>query len=373
MRIISESLPQISEDTIQKWNKALPAERKKIVQDIIEQYHKPELNNIFAAIYANLDYHGIDPKKNPYIEFLDKLDFKPETKDLTNFVALNALITAGNVDLKHDYLTEKSLYDRSEKDFTYTVNIFETILDRAKLSKYFDNITDISIYPLYDDNNNILPAGLNKEKGNTIYNVIEEWDKEYNEPEEETKVGSLNYSLQDALNEFKVPSKLYAEVCKRWVYRYFRGIYDYVTPDYDDSTYYQERVFDILSKGKIKFSKTDRDNYRKEWRYRTLDDIPSTAEKEGKIVYIENPEDADIEIVMDIPEDEKYYIYHNKDWQKVVDYLDSISYKQRDTLLNTKSISIINDKASVTAGIVRVIDKIDSEEIATYDASRYEF
>lgn len=373
MKIINESIPKISEDTIKQWDKLMPTEQKKIAQEIVDQYNKPELNNIFPAIFANLDYHGIDPEENPYIEFLDKLKFKPQKSDLTNFVALNALITAGKVDLKHDYLTEKSLYDRSEKDFNYTVNIFETILDRAKLSKYFDNITDISIYPLYDDSGDILPAGLNNETGDTIYNVIEEWDKQYNSSQEKSSSQELKYSLQDALNEFKVPSNLYAEVCKRWVYRYFPGIYDYVTPDYDDFTYYRDRVFDILSRGKIKFSKTDRDAYRREWRYRTLNDIPSTAEKEGRIVYVENPEDDDIEVAMNILEEEKYYIYHNKDWQRVVDYLNSISYKQRDTLLNTKSISIINDKASVTAGIVRVIDKIDSEEIATYDASRYEF
>lgn len=373
MRIINENVPTISDEIIQKWNKSLPTEKKKIAQNIVDEYNKPELNNIFPAIYANFDYFGINPKKNPYIEFIDKLKFKPQKSDLSNFAELNDMLIAGNVNLKNEYLTEKSLYERSEKDFKYTVNIFETILNRSELSKYFDNITDISIYPLYDDNDNILPAGLNKEKGNTIYNVIEEWDKQYNEPEEETKVDSLNYSLQEALNEFKVPSKLYAEVCKRWVYRYFRGIEEYVTPDYNDSSYYQDRVYDILSGGKIKFSKSDRDRYRNEWRFRTLNNIPSTYETEGKIVYVENPEDSDIEIAMNVPEDEKYYIYHNKDWQKVVDYMESISYKQRDTLLNTKSISIINDKASVTAGIIRMIDKIDSEEIATYDASRYEF
>jgi len=80
-----------------------------------------------------------------------------------------------------------SLYDRSEEDFEYTVNIIAVILDEEKLQGYYRDTSNISIEQLYDADGKVKEAGRGgPEKGfygDTIWNTVEGWAGEDGENE----------------------------------------------------------------------------------------------------------------------------------------------------------------------------------------------
>ena len=127
--ILLESLPKILKQDILDWNKASQSEKSKMLNEIIKKYNKPELFNIRPAIKNNFYRHGINPKENPFVNFLDTLKFKPTKKQDVNFMRLGDLIVSDHIDITKDYLTKESLYDRNEKDFIYTVKLFDIVND----------------------------------------------------------------------------------------------------------------------------------------------------------------------------------------------------------------------------------------------------
>lgn len=79
----------------------------------------------------------------------------------------------------YPWLANTSLYNRSFEDMKYTVRTLEVVSSEAKLSKFFKDISNISIDQLYDENGNIKEAGRGGPEagfyGDTIFNTVESW------------------------------------------------------------------------------------------------------------------------------------------------------------------------------------------------------
>ena len=78
------------------------------------------------------------------------------------------------------YLTDPSLYDRSIKDFEYTVRLFEILNNEDKLKSYIKDTKVVNFNDLYDNSGNIKPAGDRNTADNfeTLVGVIESWSNE---------------------------------------------------------------------------------------------------------------------------------------------------------------------------------------------------
>ena len=90
-------------------------------------------------------------------------------------------------DLGDPIFRNLSLYDRSEEDFEYTVNIIAVVLDEERLQGYYRDTSNISVEQLYDADGKVKSAGKGgPEKGfygDTIWNTVEGWAGEDGENE----------------------------------------------------------------------------------------------------------------------------------------------------------------------------------------------
>lgn len=346
-----ESIPTITKDDIDKWNRGNGADRITILKKLLKDYNKRGLDNIESAIYAIFDYHGINASNNPFIEFFDKLEFIPQSSHINNFKKLDDLYIRGDVDLKHDYLYLKSLYDRPVKDFESTVLAFETVLNKEKLSKYYNDISYISEDQFLDEHGNILPLGRKDDTGiDSIYGVINQWKTtDSGKSNIEDISDTYRYSLQDALRSFKVPVNLWARVSSEWVKVYFEQATEkYINPAVDDKQYYVEQTLSALTEKSVRLTDARKKSILREKSFNGPDDVPYSERYEGNIVYLRPHDLSKLEA--------DYFVYHNGKFVQFDDYLESVSQDRRSILLNTKSISVVNDKPQIVAGIIRVID-----------------
>lgn len=368
---LHESLPYITLDDIKKWQTATEATRRDMTDGIIKQYHKPGLENIKDAIYNNFDYFGIDKDDNPFMQLLDELEFAPEEKENSNFTLLTQYQKAGKVDLSHDYLRMKSLYDRSRNDFDYTLNAFEIVMDKSELSKYFNDITNIDSSQFIDpETNEILPAGKPGDKGlDTIYGVIEQWSNENSSSNSTSK--DLKYTLSDVFNHFKVPENKQSDVGTLWLKTYYTRISKTVKPKSDDPRYYVTEFQSIMSADKVKLTNAARNEILKSKRYSTADDVPVSERKEGNIVYLQEfSHDSSGKNMLDDMID-NYVVYHNGKWITYETYVIEVKQDRKSKLLRMKSVAVVNDKSEAAAGIVRAIDKISADEERSNDINNF--
>ena len=135
MKILVEAVPRIPDKALEMWPNASKDAKLNYIDKIIKVYNKPGLENIKTAIRENFMYFGIDQKKNPYMKFLDTLEFAPKEGYEDKFRLLTEYQKADRVDLSHDYLANESLYDRPIKEFEYTLNAFEIVQDKSRLSQ----------------------------------------------------------------------------------------------------------------------------------------------------------------------------------------------------------------------------------------------
>ena len=366
-----ESVPKISKDLLDKWDKASPKQKDTYLDAILNAYKNPDLVNIRPAIYRNFSYFGIDPEKNPFMALLDELEFSPKSEYIDNFNKLSELQQAHNVDLSHDYLREESLYDRNVHDFAYTVFAFETVMDPQELSKYFNDTTGISADQFRADNGDILPAGKKGDTGlDTIYGVIEQWGtKENGESNVPSSPSDFKYTLNDVFKYFKVPVAQQGSVAKLWVTSYFIRTKELVDAANSDSKYYADEALKVLTTDKVKLSDRTKNDVIKSKNFGTPSDVPAKERYEGNIVYLrerEHQSTGDINIG-----DPEYCVYHDGEWVAFDKYAREQALDKKSILLNTKLISVVNNKVEATAGIVRGIDMIDAEVRKSAKTSSY--
>ena len=366
-----EDVPSVDKSIISEWKRATPGQKNRILDQLLRLYKNSSLENIRPSIYRNFNYFGIDEETNPFMTLLDELEFKPEPSYIDNFDKLTELQQSSEVDLSHDYLREKSLYDRNVQDFTYTVFAFETVMDSQELSKYFRDTTGISADQFRADNGDILPAGKKGDTGlDTIYGVIEQWgtteDGESNVP---SATSNFKYTLNDVFKYFKVPAAQQGSVAKLWVTNYFIRVKELVIAEHSDAKYYANEALKILTTDKVKLSEKTKNDVIKSKNYATPDDVPTKERYEGNIVYLREREHKSTgEINIGDPE---YCVYHDGEWVAFDKYAREQALDKKSILLNTKLVSVVNNKVEATAGIVRGIDMIDSEVRKSAKTSSY--
>lgn len=185
MRILKESVPDIRPATIQRWNQVGNKEKSKLTTEIINEYNKPDLHNIRNAISTCFYQHGIDPKKNGFIQLFDKFNFQI-TKDHEKYInTLNNIYTSDQIDLSKDYLTLPSLYNRTLEEFAYTVKLFDVVNSPHKIRQFFKNAEEIDEVELFMDDNKqeIKPVGTEGDGIETLFGTVESWSGENGENE----------------------------------------------------------------------------------------------------------------------------------------------------------------------------------------------
>lgn len=165
----------------------------------------PAFKHMFGLrqmIIECIQYYGLDPKKNKFLDFLANLNVSfPNRDDRPKMDYIYKSWKNDKIDLKMPVLQNPNLYKRTFEDFKYTVNAFNLFSDQKAISNYLKEPTDPRKKPdlqlfMVSKNGNmakdeIKPAGRRgngydpKKPLETIYGCIEFWakDNEYS-PEE---------------------------------------------------------------------------------------------------------------------------------------------------------------------------------------------
>lgn len=347
--ILLESLPKILKQDILDWNKAAQPEKSKMLDEIIKKYNKPELFNIRSAIKNNFYRHGINPKENPFVNFLDTLKFKPTKKQDINFMRLGDLIVSDHIDITKDYLTKESLYDRNENDFIYTVKLFDIVNDRSKISKYFKDTTHINESELYSDanGNEIKPVGKEGDDTDTLYGTVEFWSGENGE--NDTKNDPLDkggYSLNQALSQLGIKDNIDKNIIS-WVKTQFKDaqyIYNSKSNDIND---YLNRLRKILAAS----NKPNFNEIKSNKAFISFNSIPKEERVNDNIVYVKEQG-----FVIWDEADNRWYKTSATEYKSDNKHIEAA----KDRLFNEKIIEDKSDRKSIVAGILKILDSLDN-------------
>lgn len=154
-------------------------EQDAFIKDFMEE-QMPAFKSHKEVVKLNFIHQGIT-FDNPFFTLLwylkDKnVKLSHHMMDKLQWQNING--TFLHLDL--DFYKNESLYKRNDKEFDYTVKIFETVMDEEKLSEYYDPNT-VDINDLYNSKGNIKAAGLGGPEagfyGDTIWNTVESWDE----------------------------------------------------------------------------------------------------------------------------------------------------------------------------------------------------
>lgn len=176
-----------------KWDSAKTPEKQNMVIDILEHLSSNNKCSVLLESFTRSCYKlGIDPTYNPFMIYIPALCNKitPTSRYNEGISILVELYSSGvlttprltEMNKASQYLYNPSLFNRDSKDFTYTVNVFETVLvpDRAK--KYFKDTSEINVDKLYVNERGtgeIKPAGsqATADDTKTIYGTVEAWSE----------------------------------------------------------------------------------------------------------------------------------------------------------------------------------------------------
>ena len=149
-----------------------------------------------AILIDAVQLFGLDPRRNKFLTFLanapitflrssqgGKLNSKrirPKLQYIFDSYKNKKL------DIDLPVLKNPSLYDRSDKEFKYTLNAFNMMSDRQKYRLYLKGEVDADGKKVVDvtqflengkdiTSSPIKPGGSDGRKGDTIFNVIEQW------------------------------------------------------------------------------------------------------------------------------------------------------------------------------------------------------
>lgn len=190
-----------------------------------------KLFGIRPIIVKDILKYGLDPKRNPFLNFISNLTI--EMPDAATYKQKMQYIYDAyenkQIDLKMPVLNNASLYSRNYKDFQYTLNAFKIFSDPKKVALYFKDTSKADISQ-FMDGNNIKPAGIDGREGDTIYNAIEAWASNGNEYTEE--------EIADNKNRSDSQSSIASVIrnTKHHNYKYLANIVDLYYPEADIST-----------------------------------------------------------------------------------------------------------------------------------------
>lgn len=164
---------------LKRLEKATGAEEKEVYKDfmdeILPQYGRGQWGMAEAVL------NQCDPV--PMINIALYLGKQPYMEDMVT--KLKMLRTLKRDVIRNAFFMKESLYNRSTEDFKYTMDIAAVVLDEERLETYFKDTSAISIEQLYDNDGNIIEAGIGGPKngfyGSCIFNIVESWGGENGE------------------------------------------------------------------------------------------------------------------------------------------------------------------------------------------------
>lgn len=200
-----DDIPEMISGSFEERTQQSAAESKfrKIVKET--QAKRENVRQIFNAILISVN------KDNGVFEkILLKLDINRLPKEYYSNVEGLAYTIANDpkIDKNNDYLLNLSLYNRSPKEFNYTLKIMDIVHNPSKLSKYFDPET-IDIEELFNDSGDIKEAGIIEKDSNdltTIYGTLENW-KSFSSPAKNENPSENNSSKIPTFKSFEDAKK----------------------------------------------------------------------------------------------------------------------------------------------------------------------
>lgn len=374
IQLIEDYRDLLTDKRIKEYSETNKETQRKFVNQIIQEYGNPSLQNIKDVIEDAFRVYGIDPSKNPFVDYFDRVDFQVDSSMKSNFYKLLDMWKMDLVDLDGQWYTEESLFDRNEKDFEYTVNAFEVANNPKELGKYLKDTTDITIDSLYDENGNIKPAGnaTTAKDTDTIYGTIESWASNEEGNDNRIKYREYgSYSLRDVMRRFNIADKDALQTISGWIKKYWQieGIQKWYNPKSKDPDYYVSKLTEILGDSSFKpLSAAEKDRIRKQRSYLTLDEIPDKEKKEGNIVFLRELEHlpgnrsyTDAEFYSNNVND--FVIYADGKWKLYSDYIENRPSKNqlstdKQRLYTERDIEDISNKYSIITGILQILDDI---------------
>lgn len=202
---------------VKEWDSADDKRREVIIREILQSLGSTPDERKRLAQFADSFRHscfefGIEPESNPFIYYIQALVKNNKTSDKEDAYVnrLVELVSTGDVSqdrIKEAYRSKKhflmnpSIFYRNEKDFEYTVKIFDIVMSPTRLKSFIDDVSVVNIAQLYEGDKE---GGKIKQAGsestaydtNTIYGVVEAWSEGNEVEDKQAKRGGkkLNYT-----------------------------------------------------------------------------------------------------------------------------------------------------------------------------------
>lgn len=375
--ILLESIPNISKEQLNAWDNANDNQKEVIINKIISQYNNKSLKNILPAIKINFLQSGINPQINDFMQLLDNLTINLKPAHTEYFTQLHYLYLKDHIDITKPYFNNPSLYNRSLWDFSYTVRIYDLVVNRYKLKKYFKDTTEIKEKELFipGSNNEIKPVQKGSKSTDTLYGLVTEWSKN-NNPKDTDKTASNYFSLADAFKYFKIDYNNQNTVFKKILYL-FKNYYNKldINKNYSYDTYIG-LLTDIVKTNTTKtLSPTQLDKIKIRDHARSFEnDLQTDPElcEEGTVIYVNTLRHEDGPVDYNIVDG--YFIYHNNDWHAYdPNQTSKAPVRKYQKLLSMKTISDLSDKESILIGIIKSLEilskDVDEEDNDEADTS----
>lgn len=206
------------ETWLSEWDSADEKRREIICREILQSLgdnsgDRQKLLNFIDSFRHSCFEFGIDAQHNPFMQYIPMLveKVKTSTKEDSYVNKLVELVSSGELSKdairnaakdKDHFLINPSLFYRNEKDFEYTVKVWDILTSPIRLKQFIKDTSVVNINELYENGEpggKIKPAGSESTAmdTNTIYGVIEAWsdgnevddveDKKSGKPLEYTK------------------------------------------------------------------------------------------------------------------------------------------------------------------------------------------
>ena len=182
-----------------KFNKAMTHEQElNFAKDLL---NSPKYRKIYGIrdvlIQSILDF-GPNENRNGFLKFANKIKFEmPKAREFKQ----KALYLYGGyknkrIDLTHEYLTNPTLWNRSDNDFNKAVNAFEICMSPKYVKNYLKDTSVVDINDFFNGDT-IKPT-------KDILNIVDGWAKgnEYSE-DERAQRGSADSTLLKLIGERK--------------------------------------------------------------------------------------------------------------------------------------------------------------------------
>jgi hypothetical protein len=195
------------------------------------------LYGVQPIIMDSIHKHGLDPSTNFFLNFVTSLNVPmTNAKSRPKLQYIYDSYLNKRIDLHMPVLKNPSLYDRSDREFQYTLNAFYMMSDIRRAAVYIKDTSEVDTKEFLIDGTNeatatIKPAGLTSNRnGDTIYNVIEKWtkDNEYSPEEIAKKKQKEEEEKNNKDKKQDGDSKKDAVTATKWTYEYFKGIVEKV-------------------------------------------------------------------------------------------------------------------------------------------------